>query len=97
MEGDSKEYLLPIASSERGNVHDFIQLGKSYKVSQYYDKHFNYYRVKNGTFVSSKKDVIMESLYHCSIIKKEKTSFKFFLRWVSTRSYKWGRVSEVDA
>lgn len=53
--GETEEYLLPIASSERENIHTFKQEGKAYKVSQYYDKHFNYYRVKNGTCVSSEK------------------------------------------
>ena len=53
--GDAKEYLLPIASSERGNLHRFVQEGKEYKVLQHFDKHFNYYRVKNGTSVYSEK------------------------------------------
>ena len=53
--GKTEEYLLPIASSESGNLHTFVQEGKTYKVFQHYDKHFNYYRVKNGTSVSSEK------------------------------------------
>lgn len=53
--GQANEYLLPIAGSERENLHTFLQEGKTYKVLQYYDKHFNYYRVKNGTSVSSEK------------------------------------------
>lgn len=53
--GDSQEYLLPIASSEPMNIHIFEQEGKQYKVLQRYDKHFNYYRVKKYTQVSSSK------------------------------------------
>lgn len=53
--GNAEEYLFPIASSESGNVHTFVQDSKTYKVLQNYDKHFNYYRVKNGTSVSSAK------------------------------------------
>lgn len=54
--GEAEEYLLPIASSEGENLHTFVQEGKEYRISQRFGKHFNYYRVKNGTSVSSEKE-----------------------------------------
>lgn len=78
--GDAKEYLLPIASSERGNLHRFVQEGKEYKVLQHFDKHFNYYRVKNGTSVYSEKECYYGKpipLEHNS--KRKKLVLNFFL------------------
>lgn len=48
------EYLIPIASAERNNIHNFTNKDKINTVVQREAKHFNYYRVKNGTQIISK-------------------------------------------
>lgn len=55
VDGEAQEYLLPIASSEPMNTHVFEEKGKKYRILQRYDKHFNYYRVKNHVKISSDK------------------------------------------
>ncbi|MCI8373282.1 MAG: sulfatase-like hydrolase/transferase [Lachnospiraceae bacterium] len=56
VEGDKREYLLPIAASEKNTSHIFIhqELG-DVPVLQKADKHFNYYRVAGKTKVCSEK------------------------------------------
>lgn len=53
VEGEAKEYLLPVAVENRNTVHIFTQEGKEYPVIQREYRHFNYYRVKSGTQVCS--------------------------------------------
>lgn len=48
------EYLLPIATDERGNVLSFQQDGREYEILQKMEKHFNYYRVRGNTKVNTK-------------------------------------------
>lgn len=51
--GETEEYLLPVAVENRNTVHVFTQDGKEYPVIQREYRHFNYYRVKAGTQVCS--------------------------------------------
>lgn len=51
--GDYKEYLLPIAVQEKNILHLFKQNEKKFVVLQRENRHFNYYKVKNGTLVDS--------------------------------------------
>ena len=53
VDGEAKEYLLPVAVENRNTVHVFTQEGKEYPVIQREYRHFNYYRVKSGTQVCS--------------------------------------------
>ena len=53
VDGEAKEYLLPVASENHNTVHVFTQEGKEYPVIQREYRHFNYYRVKSGTQVCS--------------------------------------------
>lgn len=57
VKGESQEYLLPIASAEANNSHIFNDGEKTYHIQQLFPRHFNYYRVKNGTEVQSKGEV----------------------------------------
>lgn len=53
VEGEAREYLLPIAVENRNTVHVFTQEGREYPVIQREYRHFNYYRVKSGDKVCS--------------------------------------------
>lgn len=53
VEGEAKEYLLPVAAENRNTIHVFTQEGVEYPVIQREYRHFNYYRVKSGTTVCS--------------------------------------------
>lgn len=51
--GQSEEYLLPVAVRDQNTRHFFKQGRKAYAVLQKENRHFNYYKVKNGTTVES--------------------------------------------
>lgn len=55
VKGEAKEYLLPIASTEVDNTHIFQNGEDVYHIRQLFPRHFNYYRVKNGTIINSKE------------------------------------------
>lgn len=54
--GSAEEYLQPIASTERNNIHFIKEDGKVYSIPQYDARHFNYYRVKKDTLIKSEKN-----------------------------------------
>ncbi len=54
--GSAEEYLQPIASAEKNNIHFIKEDGKVYSIPQYDARHFNYYRVKKDTLIKSKKN-----------------------------------------
>lgn len=54
--GNTEEYLQPIASTEKNNIHFVKEDGKVYSIPQYDARHFNYYRVKKDTLIKSKKN-----------------------------------------
>ena len=61
--GDDNEYLIPIASIENNNVYAFKNEENENMIVQREVKHFNYYRVKNGTHIISKH----KAYYGCQI------------------------------
>ena len=52
---DTTEYLLPIACSEKNTLHIFQVKEKEYRVAQYHPNQFAYYRIPNGSHISSTK------------------------------------------
>ena len=51
--GSNEEYLLPIAVKEKNTMHLIKQDDKKYTILQRENRHFNYYKVKNGTMLAS--------------------------------------------
>lgn len=51
--GNVKEYLLPIAVDTPNSLHQFQAGDKKYSVLQKMPQHFNYYRIKNNTTINS--------------------------------------------
>ena len=56
-----EEYLLPIASSEEGNMYYFKEKGKEYYVPQIEPKHFNYYRLNGDIEFVSKNNIYLSN------------------------------------
>ena len=51
--GNAAEYLLPIAVKEDNTTHHFLQKNNKYLILQRQSRHFNYYRVQQGTQIAS--------------------------------------------
>lgn len=49
----SVEYLIPIAAGKDCTVHMFENESKKHSVAQYHPNHFNWYRIKNHTVITS--------------------------------------------
>lgn len=78
--GTDNEYLIPIASTENNNVYTFKNEENKNIIVQRDAKHFNYYRVKNGTYIISKH----KAYYGCPIplkhdAKRKKLVLSFFV------------------
>ena len=78
--GTDNEYLIPIASTENNNVYAFKNEENKNIIVQRDAKHFNYYRVKNGTYIISKH----KAYYGCPIplkhdAKRKKLVLSFFV------------------
>lgn len=55
--GDAKEFLLPIAVETPNTLHQLQSNDKQYLILQREPQHFNYYRIKNNTTINSSTKV----------------------------------------